>query len=75
MGGLKEATTEEILRDHFSQYGEVKETEIPLHKADDKFGGKSRGFGFVTFADAESMRECLSVSKDSHIVDSKLVSV
>ncbi len=50
VGGLAWATTDDSLRAGFEQYGEVTEARVIL----DRETGRSRGFGFVTFADAES---------------------
>lgn len=44
VGNLDFDTTEDILRDAFVQYGEVKDCVLP----EDKDFGGSRGFGFVT---------------------------
>ena len=53
VGNLSFNTTENDLRDLFAQAGPVSEVAL----MQDKFTGKSRGFGFVTMAtdaDAES---------------------
>ena len=68
MGGLSLSTDEEGLRDHFEQYGKVKEAEVLLDKKNEY---KPRGFGFITFESAESMRECLTLP---HNIDGKDVS-
>lgn len=47
LGGLSWETTEDKVRDHFGQYGEVKEVIVMK----DRVTGKPRGFGFVTFED------------------------
>ncbi len=47
VGNLAWASTQEELQELFSQYGEVEEAVI----ISDKFSGRSKGFGFVTFAD------------------------
>ncbi len=49
VGGLAWATDEASLRAHFAEYGEVVEAKVIY----DRDTGRSRGFGFVTFADAE----------------------
>ena len=46
VGGLAWATTEDTLRDTFAEHGEVQEVKIIT----DRETGRSRGFGFVTFA-------------------------
>ncbi|PSC76786.1 heterogeneous nuclear ribonucleo 1 [Micractinium conductrix] len=50
VGGLSPETTEDQFRDYFSQYGEVVEAQI----MQDHMSGRSRGFGFVTFAEDAS---------------------
>jgi RNA recognition motif-containing protein len=49
VGNLSFDTTENDLQDHFAQAGSVTETVL----MQDKFTGKSRGFGFVTMSTAE----------------------
>ncbi|XP_076934376.1 glycine-rich RNA-binding protein 2, mitochondrial-like [Bidens hawaiensis] len=50
VGGLAWATDETSLREAFSAYGEVYEARVIT----DRETGRSRGFGFVTFADSET---------------------
>ena len=47
VGNIAWSTTDDELNTLFSQYGTVEEAVIMK----DKFSGRSRGFGFVTFAD------------------------
>jgi RNA recognition motif-containing protein len=62
--GLPWDTTEETLMLHFSQYGAVEATDIMK----DRLSGKSRGFGFVTFADAAAAARALQVD---HTIDGR----
>ncbi|GFP85880.1 glycine-rich RNA-binding protein grp1a [Phtheirospermum japonicum] len=55
VGGLAWATTDQSLEQAFSQYGEVIESKI----INDRETGRSRGFGFVTFRDEQSMKEAI----------------
>ncbi|KAK6136552.1 hypothetical protein DH2020_029693 [Rehmannia glutinosa] len=55
VGGLAWATTDQSLEQAFSQYGEVIESKI----INDRETGRSRGFGFVTFKDEQSMKEAI----------------
>ena len=48
VGGLSWNTSEDMLREAFTQYGEILEIKVIT----DRDTGRSRGFGFVTFADA-----------------------
>jgi len=47
VGGIKDDTDEENLREHFSKFGEIEQIEV----MEDRETRKKRGFGFVTFAD------------------------
>ena len=49
VGNLSWDTTDASLAEFFAQAGEVLEAKIIM----DRMTGKSRGFGFVTMADAE----------------------
>ncbi|XP_074015523.1 RNA-binding protein Musashi homolog 1 isoform X5 [Numenius arquata] len=67
IGGLSWQTTQEGLREYFSQFGEVKECLVmrdPLTK-------RSRGFGFVTFMDQAGVDKVLAQSR--HELDSKTI--
>ncbi|XP_057783122.1 glycine-rich RNA-binding protein-like [Salvia miltiorrhiza] len=55
VGGLAWATTDQSLGQAFSQFGEVIESKI----VNDRETGRSRGFGFVTFKDEQSMRDAI----------------
>jgi cold-inducible RNA-binding protein len=50
VGGLAWATRDETLKAHFEQSGEVTDAKVIMERDT----GRSRGFGFVTFADAET---------------------
>ena len=50
VGGLAWATRDDSLRDHFAQCGDVTDAKVIMERET----GRSRGFGFVTFADAET---------------------
>ncbi len=49
-GGLAWATTDDSLRQAFEEFGKVVEAKVIL----DRETGRSRGFGFVTFADDDA---------------------
>ncbi|PIN06240.1 Nuclear cap-binding protein complex, subunit CBP20 (RRM superfamily) [Handroanthus impetiginosus] len=55
VGGLAWATTDQSLEEAFSRFGEVIESKI----INDRETGRSRGFGFVTFKDEQSMRDAI----------------
>lgn len=56
VGNLAWETTQEELQELFSQFGEIEEAIIIT----DKFSGRSKGFGFVTFADEAAADEAIA---------------
>ncbi|MQL90928.1 hypothetical protein Taro_023526 [Colocasia esculenta] len=52
VGGLAWETQRETMRRYFEQFGEIQEAVVIR----DKNTGRSKGYGFVTFKDAESVR-------------------
>ncbi|CAA2998990.1 glycine-rich RNA-binding 2-like [Olea europaea subsp. europaea] len=55
VGGLAWSTSNESLEQAFSQYGVVVDSKI----VNDRETGRSRGFGFVTFQDEQSMKDAI----------------
>ncbi|GAB2245486.1 hypothetical protein Droror1_Dr00000979 [Drosera rotundifolia] len=68
IGGIPYDTTEETLRDHFSQYGDV--LQISIMK--DKITDRPRGFGFLLFADLGVVDTVLA---DQHTINGRTVDV
>ncbi|KAJ7954668.1 heterogeneous nuclear ribonucleoprotein 1-like [Quillaja saponaria] len=66
IGGISWDTTEDKLKEHFSNYGDVLQTAVMR----DKITGKPRGFGFVVFADPSVLD---SVLQDKHTIDGRTV--
>jgi heterogeneous nuclear ribonucleoprotein A1/A3 len=66
VGGIRRDINEDQLKEYFSQYGGV--TECLLVK--DKATGLSRGFGFVTFDDTDTVDKVI-VARPHTILDSK----
>jgi RNA recognition motif-containing protein len=56
VGNLSYETTENDLRDAFSEYGEVASAKIIM----DRDTGRSKGFGFVEYNDDDSARKAMS---------------
>ena len=56
VGGLPYHTTDKSLRDHFECYGDIEEAVVIT----DRQTGKSRGYGFVHYEDADS---CVSATE------------
>ncbi len=55
VGGLAWGTTSESLRAAFEPHGTITEAKV----VEDRETGKSRGFGFVTFADAAACKTAI----------------
>ncbi|XP_068669313.1 probable RNA-binding protein ARP1 [Aristolochia californica] len=53
VGGLAWETQKEAMNKHFEKYGEILEAVI----ISDKVTGRSKGYGFVTFKDAEDAKK------------------
>ncbi|CEP21442.1 unnamed protein product [Cyberlindnera jadinii] len=66
IGGLDWDTTEDSLKEYFSQFGEVVDHTIMREPST----GRSRGFGFLTFANKESVNKVL---RQEHVLDGKVI--
>ncbi|KAM1038819.1 hypothetical protein ACFX13_034174 [Malus domestica] len=55
IGGLAWSTSDRSLREAFEKFGKLVEAKVVV----DKFSGRSRGFGFVTFDDKKAMEEAI----------------
>ncbi|KAF1820788.1 RNA-binding domain-containing protein [Dissoconium aciculare CBS 342.82] len=66
IGGLNWETTDQSLKDYFSQFGEVTECTVMRDGAT----GRSRGFGFLTFKDPKTVN---TVMVKEHSLDGKLI--
>jgi cold-inducible RNA-binding protein len=70
VGGLSWDTTDEGLRQAFASHGEVTEAKVIT----DRDTGRSRGFGFVTFAQDEEAQTAIS-KMDGTSLDGKTIRV
>ena len=70
IGGTAYMTSEQHLREYFETFGEVEEVVIPC----DRYTGRPRGFGFVTFKDSDVTEKVLDDSIEHKIRD-KVVEV
>ncbi|XP_031366357.1 RNA-binding protein Musashi homolog Rbp6 isoform X15 [Apis dorsata] len=67
IGGLSWQTSPESLREYFTKYGDI--TEVMVMK--DPTTRRSRGFGFITFADPASVDKVLA--QGNHELDGKKI--
>ncbi|CAN4112872.1 unnamed protein product [Withania somnifera] len=65
VGGLAWETPKEAMREHFDKYGDILEAVI----ISDKLTGRSKGYGFVTFKDAESAKRACEDA--NHIINGR----
>nr|ABK21879.1 unknown [Picea sitchensis] len=70
VGGLAWATDDRSLQDAFSPFGEILESKI----ISDRETGRSRGFGFVTFSDEQSMRDAID-AMNGKVLDGRNITV
>ena len=70
VGGLSWDTNDDGLRQAFASYGEITEAKVIT----DRDTGRSRGFGFVTFARDEDAKTAIS-KMDGTTLDGKTVKV
>ena len=63
VGGLAWATTDETLEQHFEPHGEVVEAKVIR----DRETGRSRGFGFVTFAAPDQASAAMEALANSEL--------
>jgi cold-inducible RNA-binding protein len=70
IGGLSWDTTDDGLRQAFASYGEITEAKVIT----DRDTGRSRGFGFVTFAQDDDAKTAIS-KMDGTNLDGKTIKV
>src|SRR5690606_1513706 len=70
VGGLSWDTNDEGLRDAFSRDGDVLEAQVIT----DRDTGRSRGFGFVTLADAK-VAQAAALEMDGSMLDGRSIRV
>jgi len=69
VGSIDWNATQEDLENLFSQYGEIEEAVIIM----DKFSGRSKGFGFVTFVNDEDGVKAIEELDGATLKDRKIV--
>jgi RNA recognition motif-containing protein len=70
VGGLAWATDDTSLKQAFEAHGEVTDARVIT----DRESGRSRGFGFVTFADASSASDAIA-AMDGKELDGRAIRV
>lgn len=58
VGNIDYAATEEELAEYFAPYGHVESVNIPLNR----YTGRARGFGFVSFATTEEAERAMALN-------------
>jgi cold-inducible RNA-binding protein len=70
VGNISWGVSDDQLQELFAQHGEVEEAII----LKDKFSGRSRGFGFVTFVNDEDAEKAIEALND-HELDGRNIAV
>ncbi|MEK6917804.1 MAG: RNA-binding protein [Nanoarchaeota archaeon] len=68
VGNLSFAIDNNKLNELFSEFGGIEEAIVIV----DKFSGRSKGFGFVTFKDDDSAKKAISEMNDKEVEGRKL---
>jgi len=68
VGNLAYSVTDTMLRDSFSQYGEVSQVTV----ISDKFTGQSKGFGFVEMPDAGEANNAMNALNETELAGRKI---
>ena len=63
VGSLSWNTDDQGLREAFAQFGEITEAKVIT----DRYSGRSRGFGFVTFSDDEAADKAMSELNETEL--------
>ena len=68
VGNLPWSVDDGKLQDLFSEFGEITEATV----LKDKFNGRSKGFGFVTFSEDSSAQKAIKAMNDKDVEGRKL---
>ena len=68
VGNLPFSVDDEGLSELFSSYGEIEEATV----IKDKFSGRSKGFGFVTFKDDASAKKAIAEMNGKKVEEREL---
>src|SRR5438105_2163479 len=69
VGNLPWSMTNDSLRDMFTQFGEVTDAAVIT----DRMTGRSKGFGFVTFANEEDANKAIQEMQEKEIEGRKII--
>ncbi|MFC1810395.1 RNA recognition motif domain-containing protein [Patescibacteria group bacterium] len=69
VGNIEWGVTDDQLKELFAAHGEVEEAVI----IKDKFSGRPKGFGFVTFVNDDDADKAVEALNDHELNDRKLV--
>ena len=69
VGNLNYQTTEQEIRDLFSNYGDIQSVNI----IKDKFTGRAKGFAFVEMSDDSSAKSAISSLHETEFKQRKLI--
>ena len=70
VGNLAFATTEDVLRETFAEFGEVVEAKVVM----DRDTGRSRGFAFVEMSTDDAAKKAVE-AMDGQVIDGRSVRV
>ena len=70
VGNLSFSITSDKLKEMFSEFGEITEATV----ISDKFSGRSKGFGFVSFANEEDAKKAIDAMNEKE-VDGRAIKV
>ncbi|MBW6442545.1 RNA-binding protein [Patescibacteria group bacterium] len=68
IGNLPFSVDSEKLKELFASYGDIEEATV----ISDKFSGRSKGFGFVTFSNDEGAKKAIKEMNEKEIEGRKL---
>lgn len=69
VGNLPWSINSQGLKDLFAEFGEVVEATV----ISDKFSGRSKGFGFVTFTEETAAQSAISAMNEKEVQGRKIV--
>lgn len=68
VGNLSYNTTQDELRDHFSQFGTIQDVKVIMDMATNR----SKGFGFITFSSSSESELAVEKSKETELDGRKI---